>query len=213
MAQFKNGISDKSQHSMWNRKLMVGGFVALLGCLIALAFGRIDFTRRIDAAAFDLDRHRIFPLRSIEGKAVVLIFLSVDCPISIRYAPEIQRLDAKFSREGVKFWLVYPNADETTEVVRKHTQEYGYHVGVLRDPKRALVKISRAQVTPEAAVFLPNGKLIYHGGLDDRYVDFGVERQQAVRHNLEEILTVVAEGKQIKASTAKAVGCPISDLR
>ena len=192
---------------------MVLGLVALLGCLIAAAFGWIEFANRIDAVAFDLDGQRVYPLRSIEGKAVVLIFLSVDCPISSQYAPEIQRLDARFSGVGIKFWLVYPNADETTEIVRKHTQEYAYHVGVLRDPERALVKISRAQVTPEAAVFLPGGKLIYHGGLDDRYVDFGVERRQPLRHNLEEILTDIAQGKQIKPATAKAVGCPISDLR
>src|SRR5471032_2288184 len=109
-SRFKNGISVRRQHSMWNKKPMVWGLVALLGCLIAAAFGRIDFTNRIDAVAFDLGGQRVYPLRSIEGKAVVLIFLSVDCPISIRYAPEIQRLDATFSREGVKFWLVYPNA-------------------------------------------------------------------------------------------------------
>jgi hypothetical protein len=197
---------------MWNKKPIVWGLVALLGCLIA-AFGRIEFTSKIDAMAFDLDGQKVYPLRSIQGKAVVLIFLSVDCPISNQYAPEIQRLDTTFSRKGVRFWLVYPNADETTEIVTKHTREYGYHIGVLRDPERALVKISRAQVTPEAAVFLPNGKLIYHGRLDDRYVDFGVERRQPLRHNLEEILTDIAEGKQLKPATAKAVGCPISDLQ
>jgi len=198
---------------MWNKKRTVWSLVALLGCLIAIALVTIEFTNRTDAAAFDLDGQSVHPLRSIEGKAVVLIFVSVDCPISSKYAPEIQRLESMFSRKGVKFWLVYPNTDETTESVRKHTQEYLYHTGVLRDPERALVKISRARVTPEAAVFLPNGKLIYHGGLDDRYVDFGVERRQPLRHNLEEILTDIAEGKQVKPATAKAVGCPISDLR
>jgi hypothetical protein len=198
---------------MWNKKRIVWVLVALLGCLIAVALGRIGFSNATNAVASDLDGQRIYPLRSIEGKAVVLIFLSVDCPISNQYAPEIQRLDATFSREGIKIWLVYPNADEAAEIVRKHTQEYLYHLGVLRDPEHAMAKISRARVTPEAAVFLPGGKMIYHGGIDDRYVDFGVERRQPLRHILEEVLTDVAEGKQIEPSTAKAVGCPIPDLR
>ena len=108
---------------MWNKKPIVWGLVVLLGCLIA-TFGRREFTSKIDARAFDLDDQWVYPLRSIEGRAVVLIFLSFDCPISNQYAPEIQRLEATFSRKGIRFWLVYPNADETTEAVRKHTREY-----------------------------------------------------------------------------------------
>ena len=39
----------------------------------------------------------------------VLIFVSTDCPVSNRYAPEITRLLEEFSPRGVRFQLVYPN--------------------------------------------------------------------------------------------------------
>lgn len=197
---------------MWSeKKRIVWALVAVLCCLIAVAVGTFELTNRTDAAAFDLDNQKVSPLRPVEGKAVVLIFISVDCPISNQYAPEIQRLEAAFHREGVKFWLVYPHADATPEIVRQHTREFGYHLGVLRDPKHTLVKISQARVTPEAAVFLPDGKLIYHGAIDDRYVDFGVQRRQPTRQPLEEILTALIKGESLQPSTAKAVGCLISD--
>src|SRR6478672_5310966 len=103
---------------MWRKKKrMIWALFALLCGLTVVTLGNIEFHDPAKAAAFDLDNQKVFPLRSIGGKAVVLIFVSVDCPIANQYAPEIQRLEATFSRKGVRFWLVYPNADETTEIV------------------------------------------------------------------------------------------------
>lgn len=195
-----------------NKKWMIGTLIALLGGLIATIVGRVGNANVANVAAFDLNNQKVHPLRSV-GKGVVFLFVSVDCPISNRYAPEIERLNATFSGKGMTFWIVYPNADESLEIIRKHTQEYFHDVGVLRDPGHALVRISEARVTPEAAVFLPNGKLIYHGRIDDRLADYGVERQQPTRHDLQEILIALAEGKQVTPRTEKAVGCYISNAR
>ena len=40
-------------------------------------------------------------------RLTVLVFTTTDCPISNRYAPEIQRLATKFG-DRAKFVLVYP---------------------------------------------------------------------------------------------------------
>jgi len=192
------------------KKKIIWALFALLCGLTAVTLGQIELRNAANAAAFDLDNQRVFPLRSIEGRAVVLLFVSVDCPISNQYAPEIQRLEEVFGPKGVKFWLVYPNTDEKAETVREHTREFGYKIGALRDSNHALVKISHVGVTPEAAVLLPNGELIYHGAIDDRYVDFGVHRQQPTRRTLEEILTSLTQGTALKPSSTTAVGCPIS---
>jgi hypothetical protein len=197
------------------RGIKYASFTALLvliGCLIAVTVGkgRLQSTPVTDIAAFDFAGKKIFPLRST-SKAVVFIFLSVDCPISNQYSPEIQRLATEFGAEGIKFWLVYPNADESPEVIRKHTQEFFHDLAVLCDSKHAVARMVHARVTPEAAVFLPGGELIYQGRIDDRYVDYGVQRPQAIRHDLEEILSAVAKGGKLKPTTTKAIGCPISD--
>ena len=196
---------------MWNRKYMALALAAVAGCLIAAVIGMMSFASAADVATSDLDNQKVYPFRSM-NKGSVFLFLSSDCPISNRYAPEIERLQAEFGGKGMAFWTVYPNTDESPEKIRKHTQEYFHNVHVLRDPQHALVKISQVKVTPEAAVFLPNGKLIYHGRIDDRNVDFGVERQQTTRHDLEEVLTALAEGRQITPASTTAVGCYISGL-
>src|SRR5881296_1094780 len=50
---------------------------------------------------FDLAGRPLDPFDSANAKAVVLIFVGTDCPISNRYAPEIRRLDEEFVRSGV----------------------------------------------------------------------------------------------------------------
>ena len=39
-------------------------------------------------------------------KAIVFLFTSTDCPISNRYAPELQRIYRGFSVKNVKFWKI-----------------------------------------------------------------------------------------------------------
>jgi peroxiredoxin len=166
-----------------------------------------------DLRLADLDGRQVEPLRANDAKAIVFIFIRTDCPISNRYAPELRRLHDKFSTSGVKFWLVYPDPDESAEIIRKHTSEYEYHPSALRDPDHKLVKITGAQVTPEAAVFSPDGRMVYRGRIDDRYTAFGKTRPEPTIRDLEQVLEDLLKGKQIIKRTTPAIGCAIPDLR
>ena len=140
-------------------------------CLFVLfVFG---LTAQIMPGVVDLEGKPLDPLRNTGARAVVLIFIRTDCPISNRYAPEVRRLHELFAPKEVRFWLVYPDAKEPVDAIRRHVEEFGYRCGVLRDPRHELVKTSKVKITPEAAVFVPGKGLVYHGRIDDRYVDFG----------------------------------------
>ncbi len=142
----------------------------------------------------------------------VLIFLRSDCPISNRFAPEVERLSREFSAKGVQFWLVYPDRGDTAANVANNVKEYGYQLPILRDPDRALVTRSDATITPEAAVFL-RGELIYHGRIDDRVAAFGKVRPAPTTHELQDALNAALLGKKPAVTEAPAVGCYISDLQ
>jgi hypothetical protein len=58
-----------------------------------------------------------------------------------------------------------------------------------------------------------NVYLLYHGWIDDRFVDFGTERPAATRHELEEVLEAVAADEPVVTASAPGVGCSIADLR
>jgi hypothetical protein len=145
-------------------------------------------------------------------KALVLLFVRSDCPISNRYAPEIQRLYGQYSRQGVDFRLVYAEPGLTAAAMEKHRKEYGYTVPALLDSGHRYVNRARARVTPEAAVFV-QGRLIYLGRIDDRYADLGKARPEAVRHDLQDVLAATTAGKSIRRRETKAIGCAIEKPR
>lgn len=161
---------------------------------------------------FDLDGRLVEPFAGGRIKAQVFIFVRTDCPISNRYAPEIERLYRKFAPDSINFWLVYPDKDESAEVIKKHLKEYGYRLVALRDPQHTLVSLAGVEVTPEAAVFVPGRRLIYRGRIDDRFVAFGKSRPLPTVRDLEKILEVIRHGEPVTKRTTLAVGCYISDL-
>ncbi len=162
---------------------------------------------------FDLAGEPFDPFAAADAKVIVFIFVNTDCPISNRYAPEIRRVSERFARSGVRFWLVYADPDTSPEAIRKHLQEYQLPPEALRDPQHGLVRFSQAHVTPEAAVFLPDRRLVYHGRIDNRYADLGKERPEATQHDLENVLEAIVQGKPVPYGTARAVGCYISDAK
>jgi hypothetical protein len=143
----------------------------------------------------------------------VLIFVSTDCPVSNRYAPEISRLYQEFAARGVNFQLVYPNPLDTDAAIAKHLEEYGYPPIGQRDPNHALVKMAGATITPEAAIFDSRRRLLYRGRIDDRFVELGRERPAATQRDLRNALTASAAGRRVSPSRTQAVGCFIADMK
>jgi hypothetical protein len=156
----------------------------------------------------DLDGRPVDPLR--DGPvASVLLFVSVDCPISNRYAPEIERLSREFAPQRVALWLVYPNADDGAEAIRQHLVEYGLQLPALRDPRHAAVRAVGAAWTPEAAVVAPGKGVVYRGRIDDSYVTFGQRRAEPTRRELHEALQAIVSGRVPARRTTEVVGCHI----
>ena len=160
-----------------------------------------------------LDNRLVDPFQApADTKAIVFLFLSVDCPISNRYAPEIRRLYDTFAKNGVLFWLIYPNPAESSEAIRNHLKAFAYPARALRDPAQALIRLAKATVTPEAAVFDRRGTLVYRGRIDDRYVNVGLQRPAPTTHDLEEALAATVAGRPVPRPATQAVGCFIADF-
>lgn len=141
----------------------------------------------------------------------VLVFTTTDCPIANRYAPEINRLAAKFSGRA-RFVLVYPVPSDTDERIREHVKKFGYTAEWRRDADRQLVSSTGVRVTPEVAILDRADSVLYRGRIDDRYVDFGKDRPQPTVRDLERSLEAVLAGRPVPAARTQAVGCILSDL-
>jgi hypothetical protein len=154
----------------------------------------------------------VLPFRT-RAKARVFVFVRTDCPITNRYAPELQRAAARFHNQGVEFWLVYPDRGESAADIREHITSYRFPGQPLRDPSHELESLAHATVAPEAAVFDGAGQLRYHGRIDDRWITFGRSRPSATSHDLEEAIAAVLAGKTVSVPVTHAIGCYLADLR
>src|SRR5207253_10024949 len=101
-------------------------------------------------------------VRDVDGKSWTLLapqgrqldllfFISSDCPISNRYAPEIQRVCSDYQSRGVRCFTVYPDATDVA-AVKRHRQEYafGSAIPAILDRAHDVVRAVGPHVTPEA---------------------------------------------------------------
>ncbi len=162
--------------------------------------------------AIDVDGHPVTELAPPGARAVVLFFAASDCPISNRYVPEIQRMATQFEPLGVRVWFVYPNPGDDVKAVRAHNVEFAITANTALDTRQTLTRMAQVTITPEAAVFVPQGtrlREVYRGRIDDRYMSLGTERPQATHHDLEEAIRAVLADKPVPPPAGPPIGCSI----
>jgi hypothetical protein len=185
----------------------------MVGIAAALILSAASVSAAPSVKLRDVDGRTVDPFQAPASvKEIVFVFTSIDCPVSNRYAPVIRQLSDGFAAKGVQFWLVYPNPFDTPAGVKKHLADFSYKNGALLDPDHALAKLAKAAVTPEAAVFDRDGRELYHGRIDDKYVTLGTERPAPTRHDLEDALNATLAGKPVAQAETQAVGCFIADF-
>ncbi|MBZ5723780.1 MAG: thioredoxin family protein [Acidobacteriia bacterium] len=143
-------------------------------------------------------------------RAIVLLFLSTDCPLSNGYVPELNRIAHDYSGRGVAFYAVQGDATVSADEVRRHVKEFGYTFPYLFDPQESLAAYTGATTTPEAAVLSPRGELLYLGRIDNRLEDYGKQRIQVTGFDLRDALDAILAGKPVPRARTKALGCSIT---
>lgn len=141
--------------------------------------------------------------------AVVLFFLGVECPVSNGFAPEMARLAGRFGAKGVAFFGIHTDPDVTAESAAAHAAEYRLPFPILLDPAQDVAGQAEIRVTPEAAVFLADGTLVYRGRIDDRVAADGKHRDAPGHRDLEAALEAILADELPVVLETTAFGCPL----
>jgi peroxiredoxin len=144
-------------------------------------------------------------------KAVVLLFLGTECPVSNGYTPVMTALAEKYSPRGVAFYGVHPDPDVTPAAAAKHAADYRLSFPVLLDPAQIVSEQAGVEVTPEAVILSPEGQVLYRGRIDDRYSVRGKRRDEPRVKDLELALDEILTGKSPSVAETKAFGCPLPE--
>lgn len=143
------------------------------------------------------------------AKAAVFLFIATECPISNRYAPEVNRIVDDYSRKSFAFFAVHSDPDERAAQVKKHSQEFGYGFPALLDPQQILARRFGVVATPTAVVVSPAGEILYRGRIDNRYIDFGSYRDAGIESDLRLTLDSIAASKPVANRFTKVIGCAL----
>ncbi len=143
------------------------------------------------------------------AKAVVLLFLGTECPISNGYAPEMARLASDFGSRGVLFYGIHCDPDVTAKIASEHAREFSLEFPLLLDPQQILARQTGAGFTPEAVLLNSAGDILYRGRIDDRYAAPGKQRAEPTSRDLQAAIEAVLAGQKPAVSQTQAVGCPL----
>ncbi|MDQ3907886.1 MAG: thioredoxin family protein [Acidobacteriota bacterium] len=144
-------------------------------------------------------------LSSLKGKnGTVLIFISVQCPVSNAYNERMEKLYEDYRDRGVSVVGINANSTEPAEVVKAHAKEKGLNFPVLKDPANKIADRLGAGHTPEVFFLDASGKLVYHGAIDNATNPVMVNT-----NHLRNAIDAVLAGKQVERADVKAFGCSI----
>jgi peroxiredoxin len=143
-----------------------------------------------------------------KSKAIVLMFIATQCPVSNAYNARMVDLYNDYSKKGVSFVAINSNKQESVEEIKNHAKEHGFQFPVLKDWKNVFADSLQASVTPEIYVLNSNFEILYHGRIDDS------QRQSRVKSSdLRAALDNILGGKPVTVVTTKAFGCTIKRVK
>lgn len=142
--------------------------------------------------------------------AVAVIFSCNHCPYVLAWEDRMLRLQADYAPQGVQFLVINANNAQTHpqdsfEQMQVRAREKAFKFPYLHDESQAVAKAYGAQRTPEVFLFDGQGKLRYHGTIDDNYDDPNAVRKQYLKDALDAVLA----GQTPMVESTPAVGCTI----
>ena len=151
-------------------------------------------------------KHSLADFKS--SKAIVLMFIATQCPVSNAYNERMAKLYEDYKSKGVAFVGINSNKQESVEEIKKHSKENNFAFPVLKDWNNVIADKLEASVTPEIYVLNSNFEVLYHGRIDDSQREARITSK-----DLREALEAILAGKAVEVAETKAFGCTIKRVK
>jgi peroxiredoxin len=144
-----------------------------------------------------------------DKKAIVVVFLSFECPISTSYSPVLADMAKTFAERGVAFLGICSQEDEDAAQIARHARDFQLPFPVVKDENYRASKTLKATTTPEAFLLDRRFVLCYRGQIDNAYAARLKKNARITRHDLREALEELLAGKAISEPSSQPIGCTI----
>jgi thioredoxin-related protein len=189
---------------------------SLLAAFILLAFNHIS---ELPIGA-DMPKAGV-KLKDISGKEISLkeakkangllvMFSCNTCPYVVKNQQRTKEICEYALQNNIGVVLVNSNEaqrdnEDSYEAMKKYAAAQGYKWYYAVDKNAELADAFGANRTPENFLFNKEGKLIYHGAIDDNPSD----GSNVSRKHLHEAISEMLNGKEVSVKTSRSVGCGI----
>ncbi len=165
-----------------------------------------------------------FQLKNIDGnivsfadyndaKGFIVIFTCNTCPFAVAYEDRIIALDKKYALKGYPVIAIMPNNTDVMpgdrmEAMKARAASKGFTFPYLMDEGQKIYPQYGATKTPHVYVLqkMNKGNVVkYIGAIDDNYKDAALVNTKYVENAVDALL----EGKEIKETKTRAIGCTI----
>ncbi|HEY1115683.1 MAG TPA: thioredoxin family protein [Chitinophagaceae bacterium] len=149
-------------------------------------------------------------LNEAKKEAGVLVMFSCNtCPYVIKNQQRTVDISNYALKKGIGVVLVNSNegqrsGDDSFASMQQYAKNQGYQWYYTVDVKSQLADAFGANRTPECFLFNKDGKLVYHGAIDDNPA-----AASGTRAHLKEAINEMLANKEVSVKTSRSVGCSI----
>ena len=143
------------------------------------------------------------------SKPILYLFLSDECIITQYYVPTLNEISAQYG-EDVDMVAIFPNFSSKPKKIQAFYDKYKLTIPHKTDYYKELSRSLGATITPEAILLDTSGYIIYHGRIDNSYVQIGKRRRVVTTHELSAALESLINDKEIAIPHTEAIGCFIN---
>jgi peroxiredoxin len=185
------------------------------------AFGLLAFTSlgdlpigsnmpKADTKMKDISGKEITLKQAAKKNGLLVMFTCNTCPYVIKNQKRTNEISAYALKNDIGVVLVnsneaYRNGEDSYESMKTYAKAQGYKWHYVVDQHSEVADAFGANKTPENYLFDSNGKLVYHGAIDDNPSD----ASSVKRNHLKEAISELINGKEITVKTSRSVGCTI----
>jgi peroxiredoxin len=178
--------------------------------LAAAGPGLGDQAPATDVKMKNIDEKKI-TIADVAGESgTLVIFTCNHCPYVKAWESRIAEIGNTYLDKGVG--VIAINSNDPTkypgdrfEVMQERAEQNGIRYPYVVDAGSGVARAFGATRTPEAFLFDGEGKLVYHGTIDDNYKD----ASKVTKPYLRDALDALINGEDIPLAETKALGCSI----
>jgi thiol-disulfide isomerase/thioredoxin len=140
----------------------------------------------------------------------LVVFTCNHCPFAKMWETRIVELGNVYAAKGVGVIAVNANdpkvaTEDAFDVMQQRAKDRGMQFPYVVDATSNVARAFGATRTPEAFLFDKDGKLVYHGTIDDN----GEEPTKVEKPYLKDALEAVVAGREVAVKETKSIGCGI----